>query len=155
MLGKLVAFYLLTVSVPAVAQKVPALPGSADLVAQPAFDCASRAPQPIGQDITMQQVTRGEYHECPSTQMGQICMLISLPSGQKILVTGSDTDVIEGKPLEATANQQLQQIGSTTITRCNQARTSPAFPIGTPLGIPMLPPGRTSGTNPQSQVPVR
>lgn len=154
MLGKLVAFCLLTVSVPAVAQKVPALPGSADLVAQPAFDCASRAPQPIGQDITMQQVTRG-HHECPSTQMGQICMLISLLFGQKILVTGSDTYVIEGKPLEATTNQQLQQIGSTTITRCKQARTSPAFPGGTPLGIPMLPPGRTSGTNPQSQVPVR
>jgi hypothetical protein len=58
--------------------------------------------------------------------------------GQKILVTSSDTYLIDGKPLEAIQAKQLQQIGLTTLMRCRQARASPAFPNGTLPGIPML-----------------
>jgi hypothetical protein len=123
----------------ALAQKLPPFPGPQpgreDQIAQPSFDCGNPAPQPIGDNMTMQRVFSPFMYEDPANRnLGKFnlcvhpypsppeiaCMLIALPSGQRVMVGGlSRVTVIEGAPLEPAQRKRVQSIGFRTLLACN------------------------------------
>ena len=147
--ANMLALYILTLSAPALAQVIPAVPGPApgfeNRIGIPAFDCSSSEFQPSADNMKARLVhsplmgtlpqypNLGRFDLCNEfVKAGHAaCLLFKLPSGEQALVRSmgvfeQPTDE-EGHALENISREQVHRLGVITVnilTRCHMAQNN-------------------------------